>query len=100
MKTLLVITPGQKVYHDCVFHILNAETGEHLASHFCSNYTFAYGDLYANCPERISKWSERFGELEVKFIDDTDITEDELVRRNKEWFERLPKQEDNQIKSE
>ena len=43
-KTLLVITPGQKVQRDAVFNILVAETGDHLASHICSNAGYAYGD--------------------------------------------------------
>src|SRR5688572_26737992 len=91
-KTLLVIAPGTDVYEDCVFNLLVAETGEHLASHFCSNYSFAYGDLYAHRPERIEEWTKRFGEMEVKYIDQTDITSDELHARNKTWFESLPKE--------
>ena len=31
-------------------------------------------------PERIEEWTNRFGELEVKYIDETDITEAELIR--------------------
>lgn len=86
-KTLLVIAPGQDVQRDAVFNILVAETGEHLASHFCSCAGFAYGDLYANRPERIKDWMERFGELDVKYIDQTDISEKELVERNHKWYE-------------
>ena len=86
MKTLLVIDPGKDAeYREGVFNILVSETGEHLASHYCSNWTFAWGDLYANRPERIEKWTERFGDFEVKYLCDTDLTRDELVRRNKEW---------------
>lgn len=91
MKTLLVITPGRNAIKDDVFDILVAETGEHLASHFCNHYTFAYGDLYANRPERIAKWTERFGEFEVKYIDDTDLSEAELVSRNKQWYQSIKK---------
>lgn len=93
MKTLLIIVPGRSIIRDCVFSILVAETGEFLASHFCSNYEFAYGDLYDNRPERKQEWTKKFGELEVKYIDDTDITEDELLKRNKAWFESLPQNE-------
>jgi hypothetical protein len=78
MKTLLVIAPGKKFEHGrmgAVFNILNAETGEHLASHFCSNWTFAWGDLYENRPERIEEWKKRFGEFEVKYIDETEISD-------------------------
>jgi hypothetical protein len=87
-KTLLVIVPGREVHEDSVFHILVAETGEHLASHLCSNSGFAYGDLYKHRPERIAKWTARFGELDVKYIDETDIPESELLRRNHEWGEK------------
>jgi hypothetical protein len=90
MKTLLVIDPGKdKEQHEGVFNILVAETGEHLASHYCSNWTFAWGDLYADRPERIAEWTERFGEFEVKFLTDTEITRDELIRRNKEWYKSV-----------
>jgi hypothetical protein len=74
MKTLLVIAPGK------------TETGEHLASHFCSNWTFAWGDLYANRKERIEEWTKRFGEFEVKYIDDSGLTQEELLKRNKSWY--------------
>jgi hypothetical protein len=87
MSTLLVIYPGRNVMKDCDFTILVAETGEALASHICSCSCFAYGDLYANRKERIREWTERFGELEVKYIDETDITEEKLIARNKKWYE-------------
>lgn len=92
MKTLLVIVPGRNG-GEGGYGILVAETGEHLASHFCSHGGFAMGDLYSGRPERIKKWTERFGELEVKFLEDTDLSNDELHRRNKEWFASLPKEE-------
>lgn len=92
-KTLLVIAPGRNVYRDCVFNLLVAETGEHLASHLCSNYRFAFDDLYDTREERKIEWTKRFGEIEVKYIDETDITEEELLKRNKEWFSKLPKEE-------
>lgn len=90
-KTLLVIAPDSNVMRDCVFNILVAETGEHLASHFCSHSGFAYNDLYGTRTKRKEEWANRFGELEVKFIDETDITEDELVKRNKAWYAEVEK---------
>ena len=89
--TLLVIVPGREVNYDAHFSLLVAETGEGLASHFCSHYGFAKGDLYSGRPERIKEYQERFGEVDVKFIDETDLTEDELIERNKIWYESLPK---------
>lgn len=90
-KTLLVITPGREVQMDAVFNLLVAETGEHLASHLCSCAAFAYGDLYATRPKRIEEWTKRFGKFEVKYIGETDLTEEELISRNKKWFQSLPK---------
>ena len=88
MKTLLVIAPARKyAIGDTQFHLLVAETGEHLNSHICSHYGFAYGDLYANRPEKIEEWTGRFGELDVKYIDETGISEEELISRNNKWYE-------------
>ena len=91
MKTLLVITPGRTQVTDAAFNIVVAETGEGLASHYCSNYLFAIGDLYEDRPERKEEWTKRFGEIEVKFIDETDITNDELIKRNHKWYEEYKK---------
>ena len=87
MSILLVIAPGRDVLHDAVFSLLVAETGEFLASHLCSNASCAYGDLYGRRQERITEWEERFGDIEVRYIDETDITEEELVARNHKFVE-------------
>lgn len=84
-KTLLVIVPGSNSYMGNIFHLLVAETGEGLASHICSHSAYAKGDLYENRPDLIEELRKRFGEVEVKFIDETDITYDQLLERNKEW---------------
>lgn len=83
-KTLLVIVPSEG--YDCVFNIVNSETGEGLASHLCSHHGFAYNDLYGTREERKKEWTERFGELEVKFLNETDITEEELIEKNRQWY--------------
>ena len=94
-KTLLVIAPSRNMEdRDLPYFLIVPETGEVLASHFCSNYLFAYGDLYGNRPERIESCTERFGEHEVKFIDETEIPEEELIRRNKLWWEEKTKETD------
>lgn len=92
-KTQLVIVPGRTATRDAVFHIIVAETGEHLASHLCSHYGFAMGDLYEGRPDRKKEYHERFGEIDVKYIDDLDFEEEELLRRNKSWYEGLDKSE-------
>ena len=48
-------------------YYLIAETGECLASHFCSCKYFAKGDLYERRPERIEKFTKRFGDIEVLY---------------------------------
>lgn len=94
-KTLLVIAPGQNTpYGDCAYNILVAETGQVLASHLCSGPEFAYGDLYGDREERKKEWIKKFGELEVKYIDETDITEAELLKRNKAWYKSTKKEKD------
>lgn len=94
-KTLLVITPGHEQMTDSPFHLLVAETGQHLASHFCSNWTYAKNDLYGARPERQEKYKELFGEVEIRFLDETDITIEELKRRNEEWYASLPPEQKN-----
>lgn len=86
-----------KLYFDgkgrnTVYYLITEE-GEVLASHFCSSEAFAEGDLYYNCPERIKEYKERFGDVELLWVGDDDMTEEELIKRNKEWAE---KNEDNQ----
>jgi hypothetical protein len=49
--------------------------------------------LYAHRPERIEEWTRRFGELEVKYIDQTEISEEQLLERNKKWYAELPKEQ-------
>lgn len=95
-KTLLVIAPGRDVRRDAVFILLVAETGEHLASHLCSHYGFAKSDLYENRPERIEEFTKRFGEFEVKYIDETDISMEQLLERNKKWYEEVQRSSNEQ----
>ena len=71
--------------YDTIFSLV-AETGEGLASHFCSHSGFAKGDLHDRRPERQKKWKERFGDYEILFLGDDDMTEKELIKRNKKWW--------------
>ena len=93
MKTLLVITPNKNTSHDATFHLLVAETGEHLASHYCSHGGFADYDLYESRAERIAEYAKRFGKVEVKFLEDTNISKKELQDRNHKWFEEMKNRE-------
>lgn len=59
------------------------DDGELLATHFCSSSGFAKGDLEAERPERQDEWKKRFGEYEVLFIGEDDMTRDKLIELNK-----------------
>jgi hypothetical protein len=88
-KTLLVVVKGNEFgrFGDASYHLLVAETGEALASHICSHEGYAKSDLYSGRPERIKEFTERFGEIEVKHLHETDLSEDEMLKRNKHWYE-------------
>lgn len=81
--TLLIIYPNQG---DRVYSLIVAETGECLAQHMCSHEGYAMGDLYSRRKERIEEYANRFGEVEVKFQNQTDITFKELLKRNKAFY--------------
>ena len=44
---------------------LISEDDEILFTHFCSNKSFAYGDLYERRPDRIKALTDRFGKVEL-----------------------------------
>lgn len=89
---LLIIYPGTGA-GDRPYYLLT-EAGEVVASHWCSNSSFAEGDLHDNKPERKEEFKERFGDYEVKFIDQQEeITADELYALNQQ---RKPKEEVNE----
>lgn len=73
-------------------YFLVAETGEVLASHFCSSKWFAKGDLYERRPERIEKFNERFGECECLFLGEDDMTAKEILELNAKWADDHPEE--------
>lgn len=80
IKTL-VIYPNTG--YDTGFYILDPETGEALASHFCSHQGFAKSDLHDGRPERLKKWEEKYGmKTEAKFVNETDYNWDEIYKLN------------------
>jgi len=87
-KTTLIIIPKSDS-GDTIYSLLNLDTGEGLAQHWCSHGGFAPGDLYFNVPERVKEYQERFGEIEVKFIDETEITIEELLELNRGFHEDI-----------
>lgn len=71
---------GERVYY------LIAETGECIGHWICSSKYFALKDLYQN-NENNRKYCERLsnGNTEVLFIGEDDITNEELLKRNKDF---------------
>jgi hypothetical protein len=67
---------GEGIYH------LVAETGEHLASHYCSHAGFARFDVHDRRADLIKEWRLRFGEYQVIIIGEDDMTPEELQHRN------------------
>ena len=70
---------------DGIYYLLTEE-GEVLASHWCSSKSYAMGDLYGRRPERIEKWTERFGELTVDYLGCDDITMEKIMELNEKWW--------------
>lgn len=63
-------------------YYLITEEGECLATHWCSNAAYALGDLYANRPERIKEYTNRFGNFEVNYLGHDDMTMGKLIELN------------------
>lgn len=57
---------------------LVTEKGEFLYSHWCSNKSYARGDLIENRPNRIEECKKRFGDYEVIFLGEDEMTIDKL----------------------
>jgi hypothetical protein len=66
-------------------YCLVAENGECLYSHYCFHRGYAKGDLIDRRPERIAECKKRFGEYEVLFLGEDDMTMEEIVKRNHDW---------------
>jgi hypothetical protein len=71
-------------------YTLVTENGEALCSHMCSSAGYAYGDLYGNRPERAELFAKH--EItEVVHLKDSGVSREEMLKRNKDWWESLPK---------
>ena len=68
------------------YYNLVDENGKGLYNHFCSSASYAKGDLIENRPERIEECKKRYGEYEVLFLGEDDMTMEEIVKRNHDWF--------------
>lgn len=74
---------------DGIYYLIT-EKGEVLASHWCSNIGFAWGDLYYNRSKRISEFAEKFGTFEVDYLGNDDMTMTELLERNEKFYADYP----------
>lgn len=93
-KKLLVIVKDSPFgpFGDHAYHLLDSDTGEVLRTHICSGDGFAFGDLWANREELQKQCKQRFGEIEVKYLKDTDIDEKELLERNHQFVKGQEKE--------
>lgn len=74
-------------------YALISEVGELLAQHICSDISWAMGDLEGRRPERQAQWRERYGDYEVLYIGDDEMTESELQQRHRKWADGLSNSE-------
>ena len=72
---------GEGIYN------LIADDCEFMSSHFCSHAGYAEGDLWRNRENRIEEWKKRFGEFEVVWLVNDEMTLETLLERNKKWGE-------------
>ena len=92
MIKTLVIYPGTDCQQDAGFYIFDPETGECLASHFCSGCWFAKGDLHDNRLERLKEWEAKYGmKTEAKFVEETEYTWTEIYKKNQELKKEVEK---------
>lgn len=68
------------------YYLITAD-GECLGGHYCSNKSYAIGDLYLHRPERIDLYEQRFGNVEVMYFGEDDMTIGELQTLNRQWAE-------------
>lgn len=82
----LYIVTGAKNGTDSIdgSYYLFTEEGEVLASHWCSSKYYSKSDLYSGRPERIEKYNNRFGEVEVLFLGEDEMTVDKILELNKQ----------------
>lgn len=83
MTKLFILPTGQISPVDAVYTLI-ADTGEAHWSHVCTSPPYAKGDLLTNRPERIAEMNAKYGAWELlHFSEQSEITEDELVERNR-----------------
>jgi hypothetical protein len=86
MRGILVDGGKSTQFGDHVYYLI-AEDGEMIASHICSSRVYAPGDLWDRRKERQEQYAHKNIE-ELVWLEDSDISEEELRRRNKELVSR------------
>lgn len=71
---------------DGIYYLISEE-GECLYSHWCSSKGFSKGDLIEQRPGRIEECNKKYGQYEVLFLGDDDMTMDRLLELNKKFTE-------------
>ena len=80
MKKFYIVGPGENgMGRGEGIYALIADDGEFMANHYCSHAFFAKNDL-TDRAERIEKWKERFGEYQVIWLGEDDMTDDKLFK--------------------
>ena len=67
-------------------YTLVAENGEELYSHYCSSAGFAKGDLIKNRPERIKECKQKYGDYEILFLGEDNMTIEELFKKSRTFY--------------
>ena len=75
---------GSRHGREGIYYLI-AETGETLAGHYCSDKSFALGDLVSKRPNGQNEWRKKFGEYKVLFLGEDEMTRDKLFALNKIW---------------
>jgi len=81
IKFYIVRPEGNQSDGEGVYHLVTEE-GEHLASHLCSNSSFAEGDLIDDREERKAEFKDKFGDYEIVWLGNDEMTFKDLVKLN------------------
>ena len=70
---------------DGVYYLF-AEDGECLYSHWCSSKSYAKGDLIEQRPKRIEECKKEYGEYEVLFLGEDEMTLEQLMELSRKNY--------------
>lgn len=70
---------------DGVYTLID-QNGKGLYSHWCSSKGFAKADLIEKRPERIKECKEKYGEYEVLYLGEDEMTIEKLLELNRKNY--------------